>query len=44
MQEFTDEALLAAIAAGPGALPEFYQRHMGKIVGWVCAGSTTRRT
>lgn len=32
MQEITDEALLAAIAAGPGALPEFYERHMGKIV------------
>jgi RNA polymerase sigma factor (sigma-70 family) len=29
----TDEDLLAAIAAGPGALPEFYRRHVAKIVG-----------
>jgi RNA polymerase sigma factor (sigma-70 family) len=30
--ERTDEELLAAIAAGPGALPEFYRRHVGRIV------------
>jgi hypothetical protein len=29
----TDEDLLVAIAAGPGALPEFYRRHVAKIVG-----------
>jgi RNA polymerase sigma factor (sigma-70 family) len=29
----TDEELLAAIARGPGALPEFYRRHVGKITG-----------
>jgi RNA polymerase sigma-70 factor (ECF subfamily) len=29
----TDEQLLAAIAAGPGALPEFYRRHVAKVVG-----------
>jgi RNA polymerase sigma factor (sigma-70 family) len=28
----TDEELLAAIAAGPGALPEFYRRHAGRVV------------
>lgn len=33
MDERTDEDLLAAIAAGPGALPEFYRRHVSKIVG-----------
>jgi RNA polymerase sigma-70 factor (ECF subfamily) len=33
MDERTDEELLAAVAAGPGALPEFYRRHVGKIVG-----------
>jgi RNA polymerase sigma factor (sigma-70 family) len=29
----TDEELLTAIAAGPGALPEFYRRHVAKVVG-----------
>jgi RNA polymerase sigma-70 factor (ECF subfamily) len=29
----SDEDLLAAIAAGPGALPEFYRRHVAKVVG-----------
>jgi RNA polymerase sigma-70 factor (ECF subfamily) len=33
MDERTDEELLAAVATGPGALPEFYRRHVGKIVG-----------
>ena len=33
MDERTDEDLLAAISAGPGALPEFYRRHVSKIVG-----------
>ncbi len=33
MNERTDEELLSAVAAGPGALPEFYRRHVGKIVG-----------
>ena len=30
--ERTDEELVVAIAAGPGALPEFYRRHVGRIV------------
>jgi len=29
----SDEALLQAIAAGPGSLPEFYRRHVAKIIG-----------
>ncbi len=29
----SDEDLLAAIAAGPGALPEFYRRHVAKVIG-----------
>jgi RNA polymerase sigma factor (sigma-70 family) len=29
----SDEELLAAIAAGPGALPEFYRRHVAKVIG-----------
>lgn len=33
MPERTDEELVAAIARGPGALPEFYRRHIGKITG-----------
>ncbi len=33
MDNRTDEDLLVAIAAGPGALPEFYQRHVAKIIG-----------
>ena len=28
----TDEELLAAIAAGPGALPEFYRRTVGRVI------------
>jgi RNA polymerase sigma factor (sigma-70 family) len=32
-QERTDEQLVAAIARGPGALAEFYQRHVGRITG-----------
>ncbi len=30
--ERTDEELVVAIAAGPGALPEFYRRHVGRIM------------
>ena len=33
MQERSDEDLLVAIAAGPGALPEFYRRHVAKVLG-----------
>ena len=33
MDERTDEELLVAVAVGPGALPEFYRRHVGKIMG-----------
>jgi len=33
VREHTDEDLLAAIAAGPGALPEFYRRHVGRVTG-----------
>lgn len=33
MDNRTDEDLLVAIAAGPGALPEFYRCHVAKIVG-----------
>jgi RNA polymerase sigma-70 factor (ECF subfamily) len=33
VQERTDEELVAAIARGPGALPEFYRRHVAKITG-----------
>jgi RNA polymerase sigma-70 factor, ECF subfamily len=29
----SDEHLLMAIAAGPGALPEFFRRHVAEIVG-----------
>jgi len=32
--EPSDSDLLLAIAAGPGALPEFYRRHVAKIVGF----------
>jgi RNA polymerase sigma factor (sigma-70 family) len=32
--EASDSELLLAIAAGPGALPEFYRRHVAKIVGF----------
>ncbi|MCI0687781.1 MAG: sigma-70 family RNA polymerase sigma factor [Sporichthyaceae bacterium] len=34
MPEPSDEDLLLAIAAGPGALAEFYRRHVGRIVGF----------
>ena len=30
--ERTDEQLLAAMAAGSGALPEFYRRHVGRVI------------
>ena len=33
MHELSDEELLAAIAAGPGFLPEFYRRHVAKVTG-----------
>ncbi len=29
----SDEQLLAAIAEGPGALPEFYRRHVARVIG-----------
>src|SRR5262249_6102666 len=29
----SDEQLLVAIAEGPGALPEFYRRHVGRVIG-----------
>jgi RNA polymerase sigma-70 factor (ECF subfamily) len=29
----SDEQLLAEIAAGPGGLPEFYRRHVGRVIG-----------
>src|SRR6266496_1711546 len=31
--ERSDQQLLVAIAAGPGALPEFYRRHVAKVTG-----------
>lgn len=31
--ERSDEELLVAIGAGPGALPEFYRRHVAKVTG-----------
>jgi RNA polymerase sigma factor (sigma-70 family) len=33
VHELSDEELLAAIAAGPGFLPEFYRRHVAKVTG-----------
>ena len=33
MHELSDEELLAAIAAGPGFLPEFYRRHVAVLYG-----------
>jgi RNA polymerase sigma-70 factor (ECF subfamily) len=33
VHEYGDEDLLVAIAAGPGALPEFYRRHVAKVMG-----------
>jgi hypothetical protein len=31
VHELSDAELLAAIAAGPGFLPEFYRRHVGRV-------------
>jgi hypothetical protein len=31
--ERSDEELLVAVGAGPGALPEFYRRHVAKVTG-----------
>ena len=31
--EASDEEVLAAVAAGPGALAEFYRRHVGRVYG-----------
>jgi RNA polymerase sigma factor (sigma-70 family) len=33
VHEYGDEDLLVAVAAGPGALPEFYRRHVAKVLG-----------
>ena len=33
MSQPSDEELLAAIATGPGALAEFYQRHVARVTG-----------
>ncbi|HZN71145.1 MAG TPA: sigma-70 family RNA polymerase sigma factor [Micromonosporaceae bacterium] len=33
MQDRGDDELLVAIATGPGALPEFYRRHVAKVMG-----------
>ncbi|MEO3772836.1 sigma-70 family RNA polymerase sigma factor [Micromonospora sp. B9E7] len=33
MRQLSDEELLVAVAAGPGALDEFYRRHVAKITG-----------
>jgi RNA polymerase sigma factor (sigma-70 family) len=33
VHEQSDEGLLAAIAAGPGFLPEFYRRHVARVTG-----------
>ena len=33
MKGASDEELLAAIAAGPGALPEFYRRQVARVTG-----------
>jgi RNA polymerase sigma-70 factor (ECF subfamily) len=33
VRELTDEGLLVAIAAGPGAMGEFYLRHVAKVSG-----------
>ena len=30
--ERTDEELLVAVAAGPGSLPEFYRRNVGRVI------------
>lgn len=31
MSECSDEELLVAVGAGPGALPEFYRRHVDRV-------------
>jgi len=33
MGQLSDEELLVAIAAGPGAFPEFYRRHVARVTG-----------
>lgn len=33
MTDVSDEELLAAVGAGPGAFPEFYRRHVAKVTG-----------
>ncbi|HEX6684708.1 MAG TPA: sigma-70 family RNA polymerase sigma factor [Candidatus Limnocylindrales bacterium] len=33
MQDRSDEELLVAVAAEPGSIPEFYRRHVAKIMG-----------
>ncbi len=33
MRERSDEELLVAVAAGPGARAEFYRRHVAKVLG-----------
>jgi hypothetical protein len=33
VHELTDEELLAAISAGPGAIREFYLRHVARVTG-----------
>lgn len=33
LSEASDEAVLAAVASGPGALAEFYRRHVGRVYG-----------
>lgn len=33
MGQSSDEELLVAIATGPGAFPEFYRRHVGRVTG-----------
>lgn len=33
MGQSSDEELLAAIATGPGAFPEFYRRHVARVTG-----------
>lgn len=33
MTDVSDEELLTAVGAGPGAFPEFYRRHVAKVTG-----------
>lgn len=33
LENASDEEVLAAVAAGPGALAEFYRRHVGRVYG-----------